>query len=252
MATAAVVVRLRSSVANAPNERKQVMKLVGFTGPMGSGKDTAYQFLAEYLESKGKNALRRGFADALKLSAYRCFNPDASLEESLEWADMIKRGGRITWEAEGSSNGIPGRQFLQYYGTEAHRDVFGSNFWVDTLLPVDGFKKIDQITMDYIPDIRKTDDPDVHGAWTTNFKGKDIGWADVAVITDARFPNEAERIRELGGTIVRIERPAVEREIIHASEQKLEGDFSIWNTGTLDDFRSNVIGFVDSTRLIDE
>jgi len=34
---------------------------------------------------------------------------------------------------------ITGRQALQRYGTEGHRDVFGEDFWVDALLPVDSY-----------------------------------------------------------------------------------------------------------------
>ena len=30
------------------------------------------------------------------------------------------------------------REFLQRYGTEAHRDVFGKDFWLEYTLPANG------------------------------------------------------------------------------------------------------------------
>jgi hypothetical protein len=43
------------------------------------------------------------------------------------------------------------------------------------------------------------------------------------VITDVRYPNEADAIREAGGTLVRITRPGVDDGDTHASETALVG-----------------------------
>lgn len=56
------------------------------------------------------------------------------------------------------------------------------------------------------------------------------------VITDVRFPNEAEAVVELGGDVVRIVRPSIVSTDTHASETALD-DYpemvSIMNEGTL-------------------
>lgn len=58
-----------------------------------------------------------------------------------------------------------------------------------------------------------------------------------AVITDVRFPNEAERIRNIGGIIVRVVRPGVGPVNGHASETALDDlrpEWTINNDGDLD------------------
>jgi hypothetical protein len=92
------------------------------------------------------------------------------------------------------------RSFLQRYGTEAHRDVFGQDFWLDAALPLDG---------DYHPDVLYT-------------------------VTDVRFPNEAQRVRDVGGVMVGIV-GAFDTPSDHASEQTLECDHWIDNTIRDDD-----------------
>lgn len=53
----------------------------------------------------------------------------------------------------------------------------------------------------------------------------DLGW-DVAVITDVRFDNEAEMIRELGGVVVEVFRPSASDLSVdqHASEAGVRSD----------------------------
>lgn len=65
------------------------MKLLGLNGPKQSGKDTACSYLQEWGSERGLLIKRRGFADLLKQSAYRLFNPDAGIEESIVWADNL-------------------------------------------------------------------------------------------------------------------------------------------------------------------
>lgn len=59
------------------------------------------------------------------------------------------------------------------------------------------------------------------------------------VITDVRFPNEVDAVRQdLGGIIVRIHRPGLVSDDTHASETALddyEADYTIDNSGTLED-----------------
>jgi len=64
------------------------------------------------------------------------------------------------------------------------------------------------------------------------------------VITDVRFPNEAEVVKALGGEIWRITRPALgERTDLHASETGMDlyiADREILNTGSIKDIHEQV------------
>lgn len=203
--------------------------LIGINGPMTSGKDTAYSFIQEWAKERGVSTCRRGFADLLKWSAYRIFQPDATIDEGVAWANEFKWKGVIKAyndyeESMDDANfEITGRQLLQHYGTECHRDVFDPEFWVNALLPV---------TMTYESTYR----------WHDNFDR-----AQVCVITDLRFPNEAERVRELDGNVWVIKRDSVQREA-HISEAKLPAnlvDMNIDNNGTLESFRESVRVLMD-------
>ncbi|MFC9736700.1 hypothetical protein ACFVKC_02145 [Streptomyces noursei] len=100
------------------------------------------------------------------------------------------------------------RQMLQGLGTEGGRATLGENVWVEAL-----FRD--------------------HDTWGPT------------VITDVRFPNEADAIRERGGLVVEIRRPsqALIEDSDHISENALadyDFDVTILNTGTLEGFRANV------------
>lgn len=210
------------------------MKLIGLNGRMRSGKDTAVEFIrseanAFFAASERRTPVvqRTGFADKLKLSAALAlgFRPD-SVEEAVDICNSIKEYGRVrTYHEPGPTlMDISGRLFLQLYGTESHRDVFGDNFWVDALLPL----RISKVT----ERVRPVDDlfPDV----------------DVLVVTDCRFENEAQRILDLGGEVWRID--AEQRlgplpEGSHPSEHGLPDSLvtrTVRNNGSLEDFQRAV------------
>jgi hypothetical protein len=168
--------------------------VIGFHGPMRSGKDTACAHAIDILSARGKTVARRGFADKLKMSAALALGLEpASPEDAIEWCNQMKENGIIdVVVGYPDSVGDPdlpenheyalkwqltGRQYLQFYGTEAHRDVFGPDFWVDALLPQ---------TQD--------DDPDIDAL-------------DYLVISDVRFASEADRILSYpSGVVVQIVR----------------------------------------------
>lgn len=68
------------------------------------------------------------------------------------------------------------------------------------------------------------------------------------VITDCRFPNEVEMIRELGGKIIKVVRPEYAETDPHASElsiRKMEDyDCLITNDSTLEDLYNKVNKFI--------
>ncbi len=112
-------------------------------------------------------------------------------------------------------------RYLQSSGTEAHRDVFGLDFWIDATLPRwDGM-----------------------GHTEEGIFGLDQG-RDLLFITDVRFANEAERIKEWGGEIWHVVRDSVNEGDMHASEQTLPEeyiDMTIDNNGSLRDLRMTVL-----------
>ncbi len=168
------------------------MIVLGLHGPYGAGKDTAFEEIQRWASERGVLAVRRGFADLLKLSAARIFQPDITLEAALEWANGFKFDGLVGSyrryvedhpEVEGGAHemfcepefSLTGRELLQRYGTECHREVFGDNFWVDQLLPRDELARIRAICK-FLPDNRLP---------------------QICCITDLRFENEATRIHEI-------------------------------------------------------
>jgi dephospho-CoA kinase len=82
-------------------------------------------------------------------------------------------------------------------------------------------------------------------------------WVDIAlekakrydnvVIPDTRYDNEVEAIRKLGGKIVRINRPGCQR-TGHESDNwdKLDVDYEIDNSGTLEEFHENIKKCLDA------
>jgi hypothetical protein len=119
---------------------------------------------------------------------------------------------------------ISGREALQRYGTEGHRDVFGSDFWVDQVLP--------------------------HG---------DTGYVQRAyvliVITDCRFPNEAARVLQQGGEVWRINRDEAKPAGEHASEVPLDDllvSREIDNNGTLKELEQNLRNALTNARMVPE
>lgn len=69
-------------------------------------------------------------------------------------------------------------------------------------------------------------------AWRAALPTPDIN----VVIDDCRFPNEAAAIRELGGVLIRINRPGFVHAATHESEaHELSADVSIDNSGSAED-----------------
>lgn len=204
-------------------------KLIGVNGKARSGKNTTADYIQSWCWDKDLTSAQRGFADRLKRSAAHALG---IFKDEIEFCNKLKgdyeQGSievRMTTKGGGPNQQmvkITGREYLQYYGTEAHRDVFGDNFWVDALLPL-------------------ADHMDGTCEWWWNFQTEGET-ADVAIITDVRFDNEAERIQELGGDVWKVEREGSGAGN-HASEQDLPMelvDVVIDNNGTLDDLSDSV------------
>ena len=192
--------------------------LIGVNGQLGSGKD-AFCERAQHLAASGAIETpgpveRRAFADKLKQSVAALFGitldfmekakrDETTLVQIRELRFGISRVTGLRWTRH-----IPGferivvsqtmRVTLQRKGTEAGRDIFGDDFWIDQCVPED-----------------------------LDHEGK------VVIVTDARFPNEAERIKAAGGFMVRVSAgdlngdPHPSEQVLDSSLISLEVDNSI-------------------------
>lgn len=150
--------------------------LIAFSGYKGSGKDTAARVLTtEYGFTKV------AFADPVREMAL-AIDPWIQDPDGLWWplSEMITFVG---WDV--AKRDIPEvRRLLQKIGTEAVRNILGTDVWVDYL-------------NSKFPDLFNDD---------TRY-----------VITDCRFENECNFVRDSGGQIIWINRPGLTSDG-HASE----------------------------------
>lgn len=140
--------------------------IIGFVGFIGSGKDTAADYLVNF------HGFRRdSFANTLKDAVAAVFGWDRVLlegrtKEAREWREQVD-----SWWAERlDMPSLTPRWILQQWGTEVCRNAFHDDIWIASLENK----------------MRKTTD--------------DI------VISDVRFPNEIRAIHNAGGKVVRVVR----------------------------------------------
>ncbi len=144
--------------------------LIGLNGHKQAGKDTVYE-RAAHIMAGVIEVERVGFADKLYESAAASLG--VSVEKLQEWKsnpEMVVHvgcwhSGEFEYQTERTI-----REYLQAYGTEAHRGVFGNDFWVDR-------------------------------APISDHEGR------LVFVTDCRFPNEARAIKWAGGSVVRVVGP---------------------------------------------
>lgn len=178
--------------------------LVGLIGKKRVGKDT---FAAVLVEEFG--FARVAFADPLKEMALTI---DPIVHVGYGWDDdglayglgeLVEQHG---WEAV-KDHYPAARRFLQRLGDGVRQ--FDPEFWV-------------RAGMAQAEDLR-TESTTLY-AWAENEIAK-IG-PNPVVITDVRYPNEADAIREAGGLLFRITRPGVDDGDTHASETALDGYYA--------------------------
>lgn len=217
------------------------MNIVGINGYKRSGKGTVAGFLSD---NHPGVVYEIGFADKVKQFATRALGFQRPPRDLVALADQLKLdptegGAYLTMNYREQTGGpatlhdLTGRQLLQWVGTEA-RDLFGSDFWVDQVLPVPAPREDP-----YGPAVFAADDVQLENDANVAARYPEI---DVVAITDLRFENEAERVLDLGGTIWRVTRPGAESDG-HASEQPLPDSLvshEIDNSGDLDDLNGEV------------
>jgi len=176
--------------------------LIGLVGCAGSGKSTVAQRLVDAHGYKNES-----FAKTLKDCAASIFGWDRkALEgetpESRVWRETVDRW----WAARLNIPNLTPRWVLQNLGTEVMRNGFHEDIWIASLQ-------------------RRLH---AHGS--------------SVVVSDVRFPNEADAIRDAGGMLLRIERPGYGG-CGHATETALasfKADVTLVNDGTLEELFSKL------------
>lgn len=203
--------------------------LIGICGFIGSGKDTVAKMFVE------QGCIQDSFAAPLKDMCASIFGWQ---REMLEGDTMDSREFRETadlyWTRKLGIDNFTPRLALQLLGTDIMRTHFSQDIWLNSL--------------EYRIRRQRQDDLCV-------------------VVSDARFKNELNLIKELGGVVIHVKRSELPEwyEVavhanngsvtakhtmetkyrhIHASEWKWVGfefDYEIENTGTLTDLEASVL-----------
>ena len=178
-------------------------RLIGLTGPAGCGKDTVRAILEEH----GYNGL--AFADPIRHMLRELFTSNGICTSFMD--------ARNLKEAPIPQLCTRYRHLAQTLGTEWGRSV-APDLWL-------------RLAASYMGDLSNS------GELAT-----DDGYARF-VISDVRFANEADWVRQRGGVIWRINRPQAAPVRAHVSEtemQSIQPDVCVDNTDTLDHLRTQV------------
>ncbi len=232
-----------------------MVNLIGISGKMQAGKDTVGKMILQLddiaypaISSITKHNWQiKKFADKLKdivciiLNCTREQLEDADFKEKelgKEWImplqeiklSEIDNFTPIRWI---SKQWTP-RELLQVLGTQVGRLIIHQNIWVNTLFAdykpkyiggVDPYMGLGQS----VEQLEKNRSFELYPHW---------------IITDVRFPNEADIIKQRGGVIIRVNRLGVENYSTHPSETALDNynfDYIInSNNGNLDDLKQKV------------
>lgn len=191
--------------------------LIGLLGKKRSGKDS---FASVLLEDFGFQ--RVAFADPLRDAALAL---DPFVGPTPLPGDLVPSYHRLSevidalgWErAKDFAPEV--RRILQALGTDAIRTL-DDGFWV-------------RMAMQKVAELREPT-----RRWPS---GELYTPGSPVVVTDVRFPNEAEAIRQAGGVLIRVERPGFDGDG-HATETALDGwpeDYVVDNDADLEALRGH-------------
>lgn len=207
--------------------------IIGLTGHAKSGKDTLSNALWTYAAlDKPFNGSRTewhklAFADGIrKIGKIFGFT-----EEQLTNQELKETFVHPVWN-------ITPRVFMQRVGSEMFRNHLDKDCWVKLVMQEIkskvSFYPISKEAFQMSLADQNDDEPKTYVR-------------HCFIITDVRFPNEAQAIKDAGGIIVRVTRPGNDDSgeadwKKHESEafiDKMEVDLDICNCGTLEDFKKH-------------
>jgi hypothetical protein len=197
--------------------------IIGLTGLAGSGKDTVAALLAM------RGFARYAFADALRKEVIHALADPGQIEAIAQTHPDLAAMLRAVTVNEVFAKPTPPamRGLLQFWGTEYRRSQ-DPNYWVSKLMA-----QIDTDQAGHIPKQQYCGAPEFSAA-----------------ISDVRFPNEAEAIRERSGKIWRIVGRGGDAGTAHASESgqsEIRADEHLMNDGTVYDLALKVAKLTESS-----
>lgn len=194
--------------------------LIGIAGKMGHGKTT----LANVALGKFPNSTRVGFGDQVKEEIYTwLLSSEVNISKELLWGTQEDKLRVVAipfayigaekkeynlldfgeYDKESHSFLITIRSLLQWWGTDYRRRQ-DNKYWVK--------------------------------AWLNK-----INPFGTTLVDDVRFEDEAEFIRDLGGYLIKVDRPDIISKSGHASETALDNypyfDFIISNDTSLEEYK---------------
>jgi hypothetical protein len=205
------------------------MAILALAGKISSGKDTVANIIKK-IDAESDWQIKK-FAYKLKQIAsiisgipIHLFEDQSFKETYMSdvW-DLYVKEDKTLFSENGAYNSqrhvkMKVRDFLQKIGTEAMRDKLHYNTWVNALM-VD-YKKTKNSEEEYVMP----------------------NW----IITDVRFPNEYDTIKNQNGIIIRVNRDSTITNN-HVSETALDNhefDYVINNNGSISDLYNNVTNFL--------
>lgn len=201
--------------------------VIGISGKKQSGKNTVANIINELL---GNRYELKMFAE--KVKEIVCIITGCTMKnlESEDFKNSLvgNEWGNLTY-----------RDFLQKIGTDCGRNIIHPNIWVNTLMK--------DYKMQYAS-------AGIGGFHDPRPSFKKIGFPRW-IITDVRFPNEANAVRDKRGLLIRVNRKGIDIST-HHSEMALDDyddfDYIIDNDGTEEDLVEKVKEILIKEKLIKE
>jgi hypothetical protein len=177
-----------TTVTNPTQTQQRRHYLIGITGPAGCGKDTVAAIIKDSVRNwRFESTGERYRGESVSLAAPLkefCIQVFGWSQDRLYGSSHLRN--------QSDPDGLTPRKALQTLGTEWGR-ALREDVWIDLL-------------------IRR---------WSTLRQGQA---PSVTIVPDVRFPNEARRIVEAGGVVLRITGRGGEIGDAHASEQHFQSD----------------------------
>ena len=189
--------------------KEDQMFVIGIAGKKRHGKDAVAKIIMNYAKEHGHVAVKRAMADPLKEECAKMIVEELASNSSCSF-NLTTYYEQVLADMNSDETKEKYRLLLQWWGTEFKRSI-DPDYWVKRLK-----------------------------VWLSVAKN----YVDLVVIPDVRFVNEIETVKQLGGIVIRVERPQLVQCDTHASEKLLD-DYKNWdsvivNDGTLDELEQHV------------
>ena len=185
------------------------LQIIGITGKAGSGKDTVANYFID-----SKNYIKLTFGGAVKdivqiITGWSRDMIEGQTVESRELRETVVH----------QNYNMNCRQLMQFVGTDLFRNNLDQNVWINIVND-----KVKKLILD------------INSGTQTLKHVKGI------IISDVRFDNEAQFIKSIGGTIVKINRNVAIESSNHQSERgiSIATDYVIENNTTIDDLYNQI------------